>query len=204
MQAGFWLGLSRMLQRIAGPVMPASSEPTVRVFFALVPPPALQRALAALGRDMARRAHGRPVPAENVHATLAFIGSWPVERLAVLDDAAAAVQGDPMRLVLDTQGGFRRAGVAWVAPSVPPRALDALAASLTQRLKAAGVGLDERPLHAHVTLARRCRGPFPSGAIDPLPWDVDALALMQSDTRAEGARYRCLARWALPRRLRAP
>jgi len=184
--------------------MSGSAEPTTRVFFALVPPPALQRALAEIGRDLARRAHGRPVPAENVHATLAFIGAWPLERLSVLDDAATAVQGESMRVMLDTQGGFRRAGVAWVAPSAPPHPLDAFAASLSQQLKSAGVGLEERPFHAHVTLARRCRGPYPAGAIDPLIWDVDALALMQSDTRAEGARYRFLARWTLRPRPVAP
>ena len=181
-----------------------SAEPVARVFFALVAPPSLQHALAELARDMARHAHGRPIPAENVHATLAFVGAWPVSRLPELHAAGAVVRGEPMRIVLDRQGAFRRAGIAWISASEPPPALDALAQSLSERLVAAGVRLEERPFRPHVTLARRCRGPYVAGPIAPLAWDVDALALMQSDTRAEGARYRCLARWALRPRPSVP
>ena len=56
---------------------------TLRVFYALVPPPALAIALGDLARDVARRAHGRPVPADNIHLTLAFIGAWPAARARV-------------------------------------------------------------------------------------------------------------------------
>jgi 2'-5' RNA ligase len=98
---------------------------TLRVFYALVPPPALAIALGDLARDVARRAHGRPVPAENIHLTLAFIGAWPTARLASLMAAGAAIDSEPMRIMLDTQGGFRRAGIAWIGGSSPPPALAA-------------------------------------------------------------------------------
>ena len=177
--------------------MAIPTEPATRVFFALVPPPPLQHALGEFARDVARRAHGRPIPAENIHATVAFVGAWPVSRLPELHEAGAVVYGEPMRIVLDRQGAFRRAGIAWISASEPPPALDALAQALLERLAATGVPLDERPFRPHVTLARRCRGPYPAGPVAPFAWDVDALALMQSDTRAEGARYRMLASWPL-------
>lgn len=177
--------------------MPRSSQPAARVFFALVPPPSVQQAVGELARETARRAHGRPVPAENVHVTLAFIGAWPIARLPVLLNAAASVRGEPMRVVLDTQGGFRRAGIAWIAPSAPPAALMRLAASLAVTLSAAGARLDPQPYRPHVTVARRCRGPYPNGATDPLGFDADRFVLMQSDTRAEGARYRELSHFRL-------
>lgn len=177
--------------------MAPSAEPTARVFFALVPPPEVQQALGELARETARRAHGRPVPAENVHITLAFIGVWPVARFPVLLDAAAGVRCEPMRIVLDRRGAFRRAGIAWIGPSEPPAALMHLATLLACALSAAGVMLDEQPYHPHVTLARRCRRRYPDGVAGPFAFDVDRFTLMQSETRAEGARYRALAVWPL-------
>ena len=177
--------------------MAVAAEAVARVFFALVPPPPLQRALGDLARDVARRAHGRPVPAENLHATLAFVGAWPVSRLPELHAAGAAACGEPMQIVLDRQGTFRRAAIAWISASEPPPALGGLVQALFERLAVTGVKLDDRPFRPHVTLARHCRGPCTSGPAGPFAWDVDALALMQSDTRAEGARYRMLASWAL-------
>jgi 2'-5' RNA ligase len=175
--------------------MSAHAEPTARVFFALVPPPALQHALGELARDVARRAHGRPVPADNVHVTLAFIGSWPRAKLSVLTDAAATVRSPSMRVTLDTLGGFRRAGVAWIAPSAPSSELQQLAQGLARRLDDAGVTLEAREFHPHMTLARRCRGPYPHDAVGRYVWEIDAMTLMASDTRAEGARYAALARF---------
>jgi RNA 2',3'-cyclic 3'-phosphodiesterase len=176
----------------------ASADPSVlRVFYALVPPPALAQSLGELARDVARRTHGRPVPAQNTHMTLAFIGAWPAAQLPSLLAVGSAVNGEPMRITLDTQGAFRRAGVTWVAASSPPAALGTLAESLACALDASGVRYDARTFHPHVTLARHCRGPAPQGALDPLTWDADAMTLMGSQTRAEGARYTCLAGWPL-------
>lgn len=177
--------------------MAHSAEPAARVFFALVPPPEVQQALGELARETAWRAHGRPVPAENMHVTLAFIGAWPVARLPTLFDAAADVHGEPTNVVLDTLGAFGRAGIAWIGPSLVPDALTRLAASLADGLSAAGVALDAQPYRPHVTLARHCRGPYPESAAGPFGFDADRFALMQSQTHAEGARYRSLATWPL-------
>jgi 2'-5' RNA ligase len=175
----------------------ASTEPAARVFFALVPPPEVQQALGELARETARRARGRPVPAENMHVTLAFIGAWPVARLPTLLDAVASVHAERVRFALDTLGAFRRAGIAWVGPSLVPDALTGLAVSLADALSAAGLTLDAQPYRPHMTLARHCRGPFPEGAAGPFGFDADRFVLMQSQTRAEGARYQSLATWLL-------
>jgi 2'-5' RNA ligase len=177
--------------------MSAAAEPAARVFFALVPPPGVQRLLGELARDVARRAHGRPVPAENMHVTLAFVGAWPIARLPMLLDAAKRIQGEPMRVTLDRLGTFPRAGVAWVGPSLVPDALTRLAASLADALSAAGVKLDAQPYRPHVTLARHCHGLCAKRAAGPFRFDADRFVLMQSQTRSEGARYRELAHWPL-------
>jgi 2'-5' RNA ligase len=178
--------------------MTRSAEPTARVFFALLPPPAAQRVLGDLARDTARRAHGRPVPAGNMHLTLAFIGAWPIARMPMLVDVARDVGRESMRIVLDEFGAFRRAGIAWIASSSPPDVLLKLQSALAAALRNADVAFDDvQPYRPHVTLARRCRGPYRQGATTPLAFDVDRISLMQSETRAEGARYRALAEWPL-------
>lgn len=175
-----------------------SAEPTARVFLALLPPPAAQRALGDLAREAARRAHGRPVPAENMHITLAFVGAWPIARMPILLDAARDVTGEPMRIALDDLGTFRRAGIAWIGSSSPSDALLRLQSSLAAALRSGGVAFDDlQPYRPHVTLARRCRGPYPHGATAPVVFDVHRFSLMQSQTGAEGARYRVLAEWPL-------
>ena len=170
---------------------------TLRVFFALVPAAELRDALAGLGRERARRLHGRPVPADNIHLTLAFVGAWPRARLDAPLAAGAALDGETMRVTLDRQGGFRRSGVAWVAPSSAPATLGMLANALAASLRAHGVPYDEKPFHPHLTIARKCRGPFVHGAIGPYVWEIGEVALVASDTRSEGARYTVLATWKL-------
>ena len=166
------------------------------MFFALVPPPQVAQSLGALARDVARRARGRPVPAENVHLTLAFVGAWPLARLPELLDTGAQLRGAAIELALDTLGGFRRAGVAWIgAATTSP--LTALVTSLATALASAGVALEHRPLAPHVTLARKCRGPYPDERVAPFTWRADAVTLLESQTRAEGARYRAIACWPL-------
>jgi RNA 2',3'-cyclic 3'-phosphodiesterase len=178
--------------------MARSAKPTARVFFALLPPTVAQLALGELAREVARRTYGRPVPAENTHITLAFIGSWPISRTRMLLEAAEDVAGKPMRITLDALGAFRRAGIAWIGSSSAPAALSHLQASLAAALTSRRIAFDDaQPYRPHVTLARRCRGPYPSGGIEPIAFEVDRFTLMQSQTRAEGARYTILAQWPL-------
>src|SRR5512142_2142787 len=179
------------------PAGAAPDKATLRAFYALVPPTPLRATLAELGRERARRLHGRPVPADNIHLTLAFVGAWPRTRLDALLAAGGALDAEAMRITLDRHGGFRRSGVAWVAPSSPPATLGILANALAARLRANGVPFDEKPFHPHLTIARKCRGPFVDGAIGPYVWEIDEIALVASDTRAEGARYTVLATWPL-------
>jgi 2'-5' RNA ligase len=137
------------------------------------------------------------VPADNVHLTLAFVGAWPQSQLASLFAAGHSLDGQTMHVTLDLHGAFRRTGIAWIGASSPPVALADLATALAGALRANGVPYDERSFRPHVTLARRCRGPWPHGACEPLAWDVDSFALMASETRTEGARYTRLAGWPL-------
>lgn len=176
---------------------PDNAAAIARVFYALVPPPPLRSALGDLARDAARRAHGRPVPADNIHLTLAFLGDIAVARIPALIAIGASLQTRRFFLDLDRQGSFRRAGVAWIAPSAPPQALTQLAAAIDRALDAAGISQETRTFHPHLTLARRCRGPCAPLSAGPFPWLVDHVALLQSELRIEAARYQLLSTWSL-------
>ena len=175
----------------------SSAEPAARLFFALVPPPPLQRALGTLAASVALRTHGRAIAVDNVHLTIAFVGAWPLAKVSQWMDVGARCALKPFDVTLNRLGGFRRAGVAWIGTTSTPTALQQLASALAAELTAAGVIVEPRAFATHVTLARRCHGPYPNDAVGPYEWRVDALSLMRSYTEREAARYVEVARWPL-------
>lgn len=177
--------------------MTVHSKDTARLFFALVPPPPLQRLLGKLAESVAQRARGRAVATDNVHLTLAFIGAWPVANLARWTNAGARCADASCDITLNRLGGFSRAGVAWIGTTIIPNALQQLADTLATELVAAGVAVERRAYAAHVTLARRCRGPFPNESVGPYDWRADALSLMQSNAGVSGVTYAVVGQWPL-------
>jgi RNA 2',3'-cyclic 3'-phosphodiesterase len=173
------------------------ASPSIRVFYAILPPPSLQQALGQLAQAVALRVHGRAVQGGNAHLTLAFVGAWPASRLVSLHTAGDAVRGEPFRLTLDTLGAFRRSGIAWLGSSHPPPQLVRLANALGDALREHDVTYDAHLFRPHVTLARRARGPGPSDRVEPFAWEVDAFSLMASRTRPEGVQYETLKTWPL-------
>ena len=155
----------------------ARCEPAVRVFFALVPPPALRHALGVLAAGVAQRAHGRAVPGDNLHVTLAFIGAWPVSRLSHWIDVGARCAGAAMHVTLDRLGGFRRAGVAWIGTGTTPPALR----ELEGRAKDVGLPPLDRLAQSEVDLL--------AGA--PQEGDLQTAALQRHDVKE--ARKRAVA-----------
>ncbi|HEX6267591.1 MAG TPA: 2'-5' RNA ligase family protein, partial [Burkholderiales bacterium] len=78
----------------------------MRLFFAAWPPPQAAGALARWARPL----EGRPVPAEKIHLTLAFLGSaQPDKALA----AARRVQGRPHALPIDVAKYWKHNQIVW-------------------------------------------------------------------------------------------
>src|SRR2546421_394268 len=95
----------------------APREPTRRLFFALWPSEALQSAFTHATRKAVRACGGRPVPAHNLHVTLAFLGSVPERRipeLRLISDQVAATlppEGPPLRLTFDRIEHLKKAHI---------------------------------------------------------------------------------------------
>jgi 2'-5' RNA ligase len=177
-----------------------------RLFVALDVPAAVRARLA--GWCAAAAPEGvRQVPAENLHITLAFLGS----RSAAEADAVASLL--PAVARAGRAGTLETAGALWLPPRRPgvltvaiahDDGLRALRAALVDALRAAiGFGPERRPFRPHVTVARVARGArVAASALDPPPglrFEAEAVMLYRSHTVRAGARYEALARCAVAR-----
>jgi 2'-5' RNA ligase len=179
------------------PVTPPEHLPTRRLFFALWPEVETGRRLYELAGPVMRAGAGRRLVPENIHLTLAFLGSVTEADRACYEQAAAAVSGHVFDLTLDHLGGFQRSGILWVGPGLIPEALTGLVHALQQGLRACGYVPEERPFRAHLTLARNLRHCPEEQPVAPVVWNVRRFSLVQSHTDATGARYEILRSWIL-------
>lgn len=187
--------------------MNAHGEPgphTLRLFFALWPSPAHRRALAVAAGPVVAAVEGQPVPAANLHVTLAFLGPVPGRTFVLLVEIGGQGGYPPIELDFDRLEYWPKPRVLVAMPSQVPPEGSALVQRLWQRIEPLGFARETRPWRPHLTLARKVRRPPPDElalATGRVPPADDAprwgLALVESVTLPQGARYRPLAEWPL-------
>jgi 2'-5' RNA ligase len=184
---------------------PPEQQPTIEPD---VEPTGWQRCFVALEPDQATRASfaavrvrppARPVPREQLHLTVTFIGALTLECGAALSDALTA-QPVPLGPVLVTgvehwpRATHPRLTVATLAMSGEFAALDTRIRSLMVDL---GLPVDARAFRPHVTLGRFRRDVAVAGRAPDVPGELlarfEALTLFSSTLAPDGARYRVLA-----------
>ena len=167
-----------------------------RLFFALFPPPALRERIAgvAAGVERAHPSGGRLLKPDRYHVTLRFLGDFDPLPPSLPDAARAAGDAVPMRrfeLLLDHAGSFGGNGVRWLG-GPPNDGLQALWSDLGDALARQGIRVLRQGFVPHLTIARDARAPLGRTAIDPLAWDIDGFALVES---RPGRPYEILKRW---------
>ncbi len=166
----------------------------MRLFFALWPPPATARALEDWTEKLRGETGGKPMRAENIHLTLAFLGeAEPGKAVA----AAKRVRGAPHALPIEQARHWKHNDIVWVGPQSVPAALEDLVKQLHQALAEQSFVLEKRPFAAHVTLLRKARAPK---SLPPLPraeWPVNEFLLVRSHPVREGSTYEPLERFPL-------
>ena len=167
-----------------------------RLFFALFPDEAFRAALINLSRKVLHK-RGKRVSPENLHITLAFLGSTDREQRLRAEAVAGALSTEPFMLTFDRLGHWPRQRVLWSAPSDVPEGLLSLVSTLNDGLRRCGFSVETRPYRVHLTVARKVAGPVPDTCHEPLVWPVQAFHLVESETRPEGARYRVIGTWPL-------
>ena len=168
---------------------------SVRLFFALWPDEGTRTTIRRRCRGLVRHCGGRPVPSENLHLTLAFLGSVNDEGLARATSAAEQVAAKPFLLPLDRVGYFAPARSLWIGPSQPVPELVRLNQALWTALESRGFNREQKPFMPHVTLARKVNT-APAEEIGVIHWEVSGYALIQSHTETGGAIYQPLDQWS--------
>lgn len=129
----------------------------MRIFAAVdVDDPGATCKIAELQSELAGM--GRPVPAENLHFTLQFLGEADGGTVQRVSDALGAVRFEPFDISLQGVGAFPDAGrprVVWVGAG--GRGLGRLAGMVEAALAPLGFARD-RPFAPHLTVLRAGRG----------------------------------------------
>lgn len=150
----------------------------------------------------------RPVPGQNLHVTLAFLGSLSEPDLGEVDAALVRLRAAPLTLSIAGLGAFGGDKPRNVhARLAPAPALDHLQARIAQAVRTAGVPLEARRFVPHVTLGRLAPGQVGAaelakamgeiGAVTSPPFTVGTFALYRSLLRPDGAVYDILAEYPL-------
>jgi 2'-5' RNA ligase len=144
------------------------TDETKRLFFALDCPPVQRKAIAQWRAELGLRT-GKPVPADNFHLTLLFLGAVPLAQINEVCEAAGQVRtpGEALKIALDRLQVWHRAGVLSLAPEQAPQALLRLVYALEQAMLPFGFDETPREFRPHLTLAREYRAPEPESATPP-------------------------------------
>jgi 2'-5' RNA ligase len=147
------------------PRWPGADLPGRRLFIAVPFPSDAESEIAALVEQV--RGDGVPgggrdvrwVRLDSLHLTLRFLGPTLEERIGPAAEATrvAARAGRPFDISIGGAGAFPAAGrprALWLDVRAGQPELIDLAASVDAALRAAGWAIDDKPLRAHLTLAR--------------------------------------------------
>lgn len=171
------------------------SDSPLRLFFALDCPAHLAGSICRW-RDSLGLA-GRPVPAANLHLTLAFLGAQPASRVSALTQLGERLDAQGFALQLDRFGMLGEDFACLFAEQIPEGLLR-LNRQLREGLDELGITLDPRPFRPHLTLLRQA-APIDDSHAPAFAWDVRQFGLYLSQNSAEGVRYQPLASWMLAR-----
>ena len=171
----------------------------LRLFFALQP--TMDESVALTAQVAPLLASAQPVAAQNIHATLCFIGAVEPEKLDLLRSAAAEVRGRRVALCFDTLEHWEGPKVLCATASRESESAVALAAAIGKAAIDAGFSPDIKPFRAHLTLARKFRRDlsveYPQPLVPPLLVSCSAFVLMESRRGDAGSIYSAVDSWPL-------
>lgn len=143
-------------------------------------------------------AGGRHLSPDQLHITLAFLGSIDETQQQCMRQAASAVSGQRFTLQLDQAGHFPRPQVVWLGASHTPSALQQLQTKLVgQLIRECGFEPETRPFVPHITAWRKVKRVRLPEQIPVLDWPIYRFVLAASRTLPTGAEYSIVQEWPL-------
>ena len=125
---------------------------------AFVGVPIPQSAVHALTLAQAGLDVGHPVPPENFHITLAFLGEHQEPVIEEIADALALINAEAFSIQISGLGTFGSAPRILFADIPPTQPLSSLRKQVRRAARQSGIDLPHEKYHPHVTLARFGRG----------------------------------------------
>jgi 2'-5' RNA ligase len=168
----------------------------MRLFFAAFPDGETRRLIASAAASLMLGDDTRPVPCENYHLTLAFVGEVSNAQAALLR-TIVPLEVPAFTVRFDTCEHWLRSEVVVLAASECPPALHDLQCKLRGELAHHDLASDPRPFHPHVTIARKAVQAPVQQAMSGFLWKVTAFQLVRSVRSTIGATYTVLDHWAL-------
>ncbi|MCC1493772.1 RNA 2',3'-cyclic phosphodiesterase [Cognatishimia sp. F0-27] len=173
----------------------------MRLFIALPLPDDARAAVTAL---QSRLPDGRPVPEEQLHITLVFLGEQHGDAAEACHEALETLMLPAFDIRLTGPvlfGGRHGRALGLHADGGAP--LVALHDRIRSRLHGAGVDVERRRFRPHLTLARLRAGTDPAAGYETLighdlpPFAAERFLLVHSTLRPEGALHETLAEYPL-------
>jgi 2'-5' RNA ligase len=178
----------------------ADREQRKRLFLALWPDEITRQQLAAVQEQFSnneRLQKAKPVPVANLHITMHFLGAVSADVHAALEEALTTIHAHGCSLVIDRWGYFPRPKVLWLGAQSSPEPLIELVAQTESAIQQCIEGYEQNRFVPHITVFRKARHPVEVEQFRPIDWNIDRFALVESDTRPEGAVYTVLKEWVL-------
>ncbi len=169
----------------------------MRLFFGLKPDP--QTALDIIDwRERSLPPMARPVPVDNLHVTLAFLGQVQDRYLEELFELADQVRLDPFDLQINQLGFWSKPKILWIGPEKIPGPISELAKTLGNVRRRMGFRADKKEFLPHISIARRCEIPPPASVFKPdFTIYFDRFTLFESTRIKSGLYYKALQDWML-------
>ena len=176
----------------------------IRTFIAVQLEDSIRIRLNELGRTIPG---ARPVPPEQIHLTLRFIGDIDGTLFQDVRECLAGVEARALTLSIRGVGHFPPRGmprVVWAGVE-PAAALQTLRSSINQALAAVGIPVEERAYHPHITIARLKNSPIgrvadfltSNSLLQSPPFTVNSFTLFTSSLTAKGAIHSSAAKYPL-------
>ena len=169
----------------------------IRLFVGIPIAPAIRQLLSSLGGTVPG---ARPVPEDQIHLTLRFIGEVEPSTLADIRESLEGLESSPLSLCIRGTGHFPPRGqprVLW-AGIAPAGNVIILRNRVNNRLSLCGIKPEQRKFHPHVTLARlkntsptRVASFLAANALlESPPFEVNQVRLFSSTLHPSGAIHR--------------
>jgi len=135
----------------------------------------------------------RPVPKDNLHITLQFLGSLETNERKCLEKKIVQTFVQPFTLRFDLFGYFKLSQILWLGCSSYPRELTRLVNHLKSIAEHCGATLDDRLYKPHITMFKNVpKADFPDIPFT-ITWRATEFHLLESVPCGNSTRYKKIA-----------